>query len=497
MKKISFMLLLCISFFSPVLADSSLTFEQFLRGYFAVVTQTIQIPDSYTSIQSKFTNISSHSSFYPLLQKAIYLNIFPNTKTNLPLKTKITEFQATTIVHQAFPQVATGNQDRLVSIDWFKDVMRSLQTMQIQNYTTAIAGSMSGDFFTQSALYQDVLYRLNSAYYYQTGIDQTGVLYGGLKGMVDGLHDPYTSFFPPVDANQFEDQLQGEFFGIGAYVEMNQPGVFIITATIEDSPAQKADLRAGDRVLQIDDHVIDEMTSVSQAIQWIKGSLGTEVNLKYLRNGKLLISKIPRAKITIPNIESKVYPQSSGGACLISLRMFDIGLARRFDTILGDLSSRHCSAYIFDLRNNPGGSLEEVAAMLDYFVPTGSPILSVKSRTDDQVLLSSKTKYSKLTGEKIRILVNKGSASASEIFAGVVREYVPGTLLVGSQTYGKGSVQDLIYYDDGSLLKYTVAKRYTGKKDINIDKIGFVPDVKIEDSISTGKDAVLDWALRN
>jgi carboxyl-terminal processing protease len=177
--------------------------------------------------------------------------------------------------------------------------------------------------------------------------------------------------------------------------------------------------------------------------------------------------------------------------------MFEFWLANHFETILWNLAQNHCSKYIIDLRNNPGGSLEEVAGMLDYFVPTWSPILSVKSRTSDQFLFSSNTVYPKLTGETIRILINKWSASASEIFAWVVREYVPGTVLVGTQSYGKWSVQDLVYYDDGSLLKYTVAKRYTWKKDLNIDKIWFTPDVKIEDVVGTGKDAVLDWALKN
>ena len=494
MKKISLLLLLLCAFITPVFADSSLNLGQFLQVYFSVVTQNVSIPNSYTSIQPKFTNISSKNDLYPLIQKAIYLDIFPNAHIDLPLNQKITEFQATTILHRWFPTIATGDASRLLSLDWLKNILLSLQTMQIKTYAQSAVKTTSGDFFTQSELYQDVLHRLKSTYYFQSGLNQTGALYGGIKGMVEWLNDPYTSFFPPVDANQFEDQLQGEFFGIWAYVEMNQPGFFVITATIDGSPAQKIGLRAWDRIYQIDDHVIDENVPLSQAVQWIKGPLGTEVALKYFRDGKLMTSKVTRAKITVPNIESKIY---SGGVCIISLRMFDFWVAQRFETMLWEMSSKHCSKYIFDLRNNPGGSLQEVSSMLDYFVPTGSSTVSVKSRTDEQILFSSKTTYPKLTGANIRILINKWSASASEIFAGVVHEYVPGALLVGTQSYGKGSVQDVIYYDDGSLLKYTVAKRYTWKKDINIDKIWFVPDVKIEDSISTGKDAVLDWALRH
>ena len=474
MKKISLFILFLCAFISPVFADSYLNLEQFLRGYLSVVTQTISIPNSYTSIVPKFTNVSLKSPLYPLLQKAIYLDIFPNAAME-----------------------DTGDMRRFVSIDWLKDIAFSLQNMQISQYAQSATKTQSGDFLSQSAVYQDVMYRLKSTYYFQSGLNQTWMIYWAVEWMVKWLDDPYTAFFPPVEAGQFEDQLQGQFFGIGAYVGMDQPGIFIITATIDGSPAQKAWLMAQDRIVQVDDHFIDAKVSLSQAVQWVKWPSGSEVTLKYLRNEKLLTVKVTRAQIVIPNIETKQYTWDNAWVCQISLHLFDFGLASRFNQAIGQFSKTHCTKYIFDLRNNPGGSLEEVSTMLDYFVPTESPILSVKTRTTEQVLLSSVSPYPKLTGEKIRILINKWSASASEIFAGVIREYVPGALLVGTQSYGKWSVQDVIYYDDGSLLKYTTAKWYTWKKDVNIDKIWLTPDVKIEDSVGSGKDAILDWALKN
>lgn len=497
MKKISLLLFLLCVFITPVFADSSLTLEQFLRGYFSVITQNVAIPNSYTSIVPKFTNIPVKSSLYTLFQKAIYLDAFPNAKMELPLRKNITESQATTIIRRYFPNITIGDQNKLITMDWLVKTSLSLQNMQIQQIPIFAQNATSNDFLSQSELYKDVLDKLHTKYYFQSGLNQTGLLYGAIQGMVKWLNDPYTSFFPPVEANQFEDQIQGEFFGIGAYVDMEQAGIFTITATIEGSPAQKVGLLAQDRIVQVDDHIIDEKVSLNQAVQRVKWPAGTVVSLKYLRAWKLLTTKVTRAKIVVPNIESKVYTGEKNPVCLISLRLFDTHIARDFSKILGTLSSQHCSKYIFDLRNNPGGSLEEVADMLDYFVPSKSPIVAIKSRTDEQVLFAWPTAYPKLTGENIRILMNKGSASASEIFAGVVREYVPGSLLVGTQSYGKWSVQNLESYDDGSLLKYTVAKRYTWKKDVNIDGIWFTPDVKIDDVVGTGKDAILDWALRN
>lgn len=497
MKKISLPLLLLCAFISPVFADSYLNLEQFLRGYFSVVTQSVEIPNSYTSITPKFINIPVKSILYPLLQKAIYLDIFPNAKMELPLTKQITEFQATAIIHRAFPTIATGDQNKLITMDWLVKISLSLQNMQIQQLLASTKNSVPNDFLSQSELYKDVLDKLHTKYYFQSGLNQTGLLYGAIQGMVKWLNDPYTSFFPPVEANQFEDQIQGEFFGIGAYVDMEQAGIFTITATIEGSPAQKVGLLAQDRIVQVDDHIIDEKVSLNQAVQRVKWPAGTVVSLKYLRAWKLLTTKVTRAKIVVPNIESKVYTGDKDLVCFVSIRLFDTRIARDFNQIIGTLSSQHCSKYIFDLRNNPGGSLQEVVDMLDYFVPSKSPIVAVKTRTDEQILLAWPTVYPKLTGENIRILMNKWSASASEIFAGVVREYVPGALLVWTQSYGKWSVQNLESYADGSLLKYTVAKRYTWKKDTNIDGIWFTPDIKIEDTVGTGKDALLDWALKN
>lgn len=178
---------------------------------------------------------------------------------------------------------------------------------------------------------------------------------------------------------------------------MEQPGIFLITATIDGGPAQKAGLMAQDRIVQIDDHVIDTKVSLAQAIQRVKGVSGTEVTLKILRNGKLLTIKVVRAKIVIPNMESKVYTGNKTPVCYISLHLFDDGSARDFSKIIGDFSTQHCSKYIFDLRNNPGGSLNEVVDMLDYFVPTGSPTVVVKTRINEQIMFSQNTKYPKLT----------------------------------------------------------------------------------------------------
>lgn len=492
MKKISFLLLLVYFFISPVFADSSLTLEQVLDSYFRVVTDSVDIPKSYSSIHIKYTNISQQHFLYPLLQKAIYLDVFPNISMELPLSNHITQKQASIVLRYAFPFIATGSSRLSVSTDWITPLL-----LDIKKYRSSLSSGTASDVLSESDVYNDVVSKLRSSYYYHTGITQTGLLYWAIQGLVNSLDDPYTSFFPPTEADSFTDQLEGQFYGIGAYVEMSEPWVFLITATIDGTPAQKAGLRAWDRILQVDNHIIDVKTSSSQAVSWIKGPSGTTVSIKYLRDWKIFTIDVVRKKIEIPNIESKVFTWWKFPVCVITLRMFDLWVSNQFSKLIWQFSHDNCSKYIFDLRNNPWWSLQEVSTMLHYFVPFWEPVVSVKSTSSQDIYFSSPPQYSQLTGQIIRILVNWGSASASEIFAWVVREYVPNSLLVGQKTYGKWSVQNLVSYDDGSLFKYTVAKRYTGKKDINIDGIWFTPDVIIEDKVGTGKDVILDWALKN
>lgn len=163
MKKISLFLLLICGLLSPVFADSSFSLEQFLRAYFAVVTESVDIPHTYSFIRLNYTNISQKNSLYPFLQKAIYLDIFPNAKMALPLSKHITQRQATTIIRQRFPSVATGDADKLISMDRLSSLL-----LTIKYQKPLLPSQVSSDPISQSDIYKDVLYRLKSSYYYQT-----------------------------------------------------------------------------------------------------------------------------------------------------------------------------------------------------------------------------------------------------------------------------------------------------------------------------------------
>jgi len=168
-------------------------------------------------------------------------------------------------------------------------------------------------------------------------------------------------------------------------------------------------------------------------------------------------------------METKIF---TGGKCYIAIRSFDAAISTNFTKIMqGDFGSVHCTRYIFDLRNNPGGSLQEVLNILNFIVPTGKSSAQVGSQQSTTRYLSRPVSGTKITDKPMFFLINAGSASASEIFVATAKEYAPQAKIIGQKSYGKGTVQTMLYYPDGSLLKYTIAKRYTGKDKKNIDKV--------------------------
>lgn len=505
MKKLLIVIFALFVFWAPVLADYSINLEQFLNGFFSVVVKNEELPKSFEYIQLKYKNVNKWTKLYKNLQKAVYLDLFPNANIELPLGQKLTQLQVTNIIKKWFDFIETGDARKIANIDWLRDILLDIQNKQIDqslyNWTTKNDNAdLSNDIddITSSPLFKDILVRLNSTYISSGSLDEKAMLYGSLKWLVDWLHDPYTSFFPPTEAKSFDDQLQGEYFGIGAYVEMNKPGKLIITAPIVWSPAEKAWLKWWDRVIKINDHIVTEEYSLDTVISWIKWPAKTTVILKIMRDGKVIEISVIRDKIVIKNIETKIYDSwTKWSICYVGIHMFDMWVANDFDTAMQETSKYNCTKYVFDLRNNPGGSLEEVADMLNYFVPNKETSILIKSKFENEEIISSQPKYKKLTWDTVRVIINKWSASASEIFAWVIKDYISKALIIGENSFGKWSVQNLLNYSDWSMLKYTVAKRYTGKSKTWIDHIGFAPDVKIIDNTGTVIDEILEYALKN
>ncbi len=497
MKKIWLFILIIISFITPVFANYWLDLEQFLTTYVDVVLKDITIPDSYRYIQLKYPNVSGWTKLYQTLQKAVYLDLFPNAKIDLPFDKKITQEQAINIISQSFDVDAFVGKKQLITVDWLVEVLLQVQELKTQNKFLESYQKPQNNDIANNPLFLDVYKKLQENYLSESWLNITWLLYGSIKWFVEWLHDPYTSFFPPTEATSFSEEMQGEYYGIGAYVEMNKPWELIIISPMKWSPAEKIGLLGGDRVVEINDVFVDKDMSVYTATSLIKWLVGTTVKLKILRDGKLLDFVVTRQKIIIQNIEFTLYEKWNQNICFVGITMFDLWVAQKFQKIMAELSNKNCNKYVFDVRNNPGWSLDEVVRMLNYFVPNDETIVVVKSRFITEEIVSWNSSFEKSQKTPVRVLVNEWSASASEIFAGVMKDYLKNILIVWQKTFGKGSVQELVNYSDGSMLKYTIAKRYTGKSKINVDKNWITPDKIISDKKETPEDEVLEWALEN
>lgn len=317
-------------------------------------------------------------------------------------------------------------------------------------------------------------------------------LYGAISGMVDSFNDPYTMFFPPKEAKMFADEVKGEFSGVGMEVGMKD-GLLTVVSPLKGSPAEKAGILAGDIIVKING-VTTENVSTEEAINTIRGNAGTIVTLTIARKGKteFMDISITRATIPLPVIDTKV----QGDVFTISLYSFSENSTKLFAEALQKFSDSQLKKLVIDLRNNPGGYLDAAVDIGSYFIPQGKIIVRENQGNDKPELVyrSHGGDISLPSGLKIVVLVNNGSASASEILAGALSEHGLGTI-VGTQTFGKGSVQELIPLDDGSSVKITVAKWFT-PNGVSISEKGIKPEhVVSEKATEKNTDPILDKAL--
>lgn len=339
---------------------------------------------------------------------------------------------------------------------------------------------------------------LHTKFVDQDRLKEDKLLYGAISGMVKGAGDPYTVFFPPVETKSFKQDVGGSFGGIGAEIGKRN-GFLVIIAPLEDTPAQKAGLLAGDKILKINSEPTDDIT-VEEAVTKIRGEVGTKVILSILSGSDSTKAKdiaIERATIKIPI--TKVEALKDNKIAHLSFYSFTSTAPFEFQEAAAKiLATTAYKGIILDLRNNPGGFLEVAVDIAGWFLNGGDLVATEQFGKAEN---NNKTEFraSGLGGLKnypIVILVNQGTASAAEILAGALRDN-RGAKLVGEKTFGKGSVQELINMPDGSSLKVTVAKWLT-PKGISISERGLEPDYKVpvtEQDVESKKDPQLDKAV--
>jgi carboxyl-terminal processing protease len=323
-------------------------------------------------------------------------------------------------------------------------------------------------------------------------VDYQKMVYGAVKGMVDSLGDPYSVFMEPSETQSFMEDLSGQVSGIGAELDVVDNQLTVISPII-GSPAEKAGLKPQDQILKINNESTDGM-SLDTAVSKIRGKAGTKVTLTINRSGfeSPQTLEITRENIQIKSVNWEI---KSDNVAYIQISQFGDDTSDLMQQAAKEINDKHPKAIILDLRNNPGGYLDKAVDVASLFMPSG---VVVQEKDKNGNITEEKTTLEPiLQSYKVIVLVNGGSASASEIVAGALQDAGRATL-VGEKTFGKGSVQDLENLAGGATLKITVAKWLT-PKGRTIDKVGLEPDVTItltEDDTKAGRDPQLDKALQ-
>lgn len=297
---------------------------------------------------------------------------------------------------------------------------------------------------------------------------------GIYKGYVEGLGDQYSAYYDKKETKELSESLDGSFSGIGAVMTQDaSSGVITITQVYDDSPAKKAGIKAGDILYRVEEKTVTGK-DLDKVVSWIKGKKGTKVNLTLLRGTNSDKIKVT-ATCDVINVETVKYKVLENQIGYISISEFDSVTGAQFAKALKQLQKKNIEGLVVDLRNNPGGSLSTVCDILDSILPKGL-IVYTKDKNGKKEEYTSDEKHR--LNLPMSVLVNGQSASASEIFAGAVQDYGKAEI-IGTQTYGKGVVQNLFDLKDGTCVKLTTSEYFT-PKGRNIDGKGITPDVKIE-----------------
>lgn len=307
--------------------------------------------------------------------------------------------------------------------------------------------------------------------------------YGMIKGYVESYKDPYTVFFPPAEAKSFTQNVQGSFGGVGMNVGMKD-GNIVVIAPLKDSPAMKAGVKSGDIITAVDGKNMIGLAS-DEAVNLIRGPIDTKVKISVVRINTKGVSDITivRKEIKIPTIDT----EKKNGVFVIHLYNFSAESPELFHNAINDFITSGLKYMVIDLRGNPGGYLDAAVKMSSYFLKEGQVVVSEKQGKDETVLNHRSLGLSGLPdGTKVVVMMDGGSASAAEIMAGALKDQGVAKI-VGEKSFGKGSVQELVNFDDGSSLKVTIAKWYT-PNGVNISEHGILPDVEVKIATTTVKD---------
>ena len=354
-----------------------------------------------------------------------------------------------------------------------------------QIYYSSLHAAEKDDAYPNIRLFSTVLEKVRQDYVDGEKLTYQELIYGALKGMLSTL-DPHSEFMEPVKYDDLKKDTQGEFGGVGIVVSMKD-NYLTVVAPMEDTPGFKAGILSGDRIIKIDGRSTEKF-SLQDAVKKLRGEPGTEVSLTILRpsSGAVKDYKLNRAQIRVGTVKDingrQEYPLGENKTGYIRLTQFGEETAGDLEAALKKLEGKGMDALVLDLRNNPGGLLDQAVKVAEKFLPRGQLVVSTEGRDARQKSTYHAMGGYKLLNVPIVVLVNNGSASASEIVAGCLQDAttlgICRAIVVGEQTFGKGSVQSILPLQDGSALRLTTAKYYTPSHKV-IHERGISPDIAV------------------
>ena len=351
----------------------------------------------------------------------------------------------------------------------------------------------SSEVYEKIDLFSEVLDKINKDYVDE--IDQNAVMDAAINGVLQSL-DPYSSYMSPQMLSEMQTETSGKFGGLGIEVGM-EAGVVKVISPIDNSPASKVGIKAGDYIVKINNTQV-QGKSLTEAVELMRGPVGTDIEITVRRVGekKAMVFNITREIIKITSVRSKVIDGDIG---YIRLTSFNENSSDQLKEKIKDLKkNKDINSYILDLRNNPGGLLSQAIKITDFFLDNGE-IVSTKGRKKTESRKWYANKGDVIEGSTLVVLINYGSASASEIVAGALKDHKR-AILVGENSYGKGSVQSIIPLKNNGAIRLTISKYYlpSGK---SISEIGVSPDIKVEEEsenfkMNSESDNQLNFALK-
>ena len=373
------------------------------------------------------------------------------------------------------------------------DTVKKMSTISSEEAESEKSGNVSGaaiDWNKVTDKEEEIYNTIDD--YYLNGIDNDKMKDGIYKGMVDSLGDPYTVYYNSEEYKQFTSSSSGTYSGIGVAVSQNvTTGAITIVKTFKKGSGEKEGMKPGDVIYKVEGKKIEGL-ELSKVVSMIKGEEGTFVKVTVLRDGKEIEFNLERKKLEVDTVNYRMEDRSGKKIGYISVSEFDEVTASQFKNAISELNKEGMEGLVIDLRDNPGGLLDVTCEMLDRMIKKGLLVYTVDKygkRVDEDATDSDSF------DKPVAILVNGNSASASEVFSGAMKDYKAATL-VGTKTFGKGIVQSIVPFGDGTAMKVTVSKYYT-PNGVNIHGTGIEPDVVVELSKDATKNGKYDRKYDN